>query len=344
MSGMAEVYPLAPEDRAILALESPTVAGHTCKVVRFARACPDLDALRARIAERMHLAPMLTRRLEGTAERPRWVADERFDLSRHVIGVPVDEPPEEHALPSVLARLFEERLERDRPLWRIDVLPLADGGGALVWRIHHALADGTACVRYARTLLWDQDAAAGAPAAGHAAVHAADDARRRAHLAAFLRREYAPGERRSPFDGTIGGRREIALAAVSLPELHRAARVLAGATVNDAVISVVAGAVGRLVRDHHGPLGTIRVRVPVSLHDEGAFEANRDSYFSVGVPLAEEDPLLRLSAVRAATFARKVADDARERDELLRELSEVPALRRHPRRPPSRTGLLEAHA
>ena len=127
------------------------------------------------------------------------------------------------------------------------------------------------------------------PAQAHAA-HAADEARRRAHLAGFLRREYARGECRSPFDGTIGTRREVAFAAVSLPALHDAAKGLDGATLNDAVLTIVAGAVGRWVRRRHGDLGTIRVRVPVSLHHEGDAVANHDSFFSVGLPLNEPDP------------------------------------------------------
>lgn len=40
-------------------------------------------------------------------------------------------------------------VRRGRPLWRIEAIPFADGGGALVWRMHHALADGTAAMRAA---------------------------------------------------------------------------------------------------------------------------------------------------------------------------------------------------
>ncbi|HEX8715216.1 MAG TPA: hypothetical protein VF706_06560, partial [Solirubrobacteraceae bacterium] len=72
------------------------------------------------------------------------------------------------------------------------------------------------------------------------AAHAADEARRRAHLAGFLHREYARGERRSPFDGHVGARREVAFAVAPLRALHEAARKLDGATVNDAVLTIVA--------------------------------------------------------------------------------------------------------
>ncbi len=70
---------LSAEDRAILALESPTIAGHTCKVIHLTESAPDLAQLRARIAERIHLAPALTRRLAtGHDGTPGWVPDPEF--------------------------------------------------------------------------------------------------------------------------------------------------------------------------------------------------------------------------------------------------------------------------
>ncbi len=324
-----DLIPLGPEDRAILDLECRTIAGHTCKIVRLAPdggAALDLARLRARVAERIELAPALTRRLGGSAHSPGWVTDEDFDLSAHIVAAPVDGPVDRPALLELIARLFEQRLDRSRPLWRIDTVALQDGGSALIWRIHHSLADGTASVRYARALLWDAGAEASmTPAQAHAA-HAADEARRRAHLAGFLHREYARGECRSPFDGTIGTRREVAFAAVPLAGLHEAAKELDGATVNDAVLTIVAGAVGRWVRQRHGDLGTIRVRVPVSLHHEGDEVANHDSFFSVALPLNEPDPVARLRATHVATNERKLDRDAQYREHLLHELSGVPPL------------------
>src|SRR6185312_6815323 len=147
-----------------------------------------------------------------------------------------------------------------------------------VWRIHHALADGTTAMRFAREVLWDVDAGAPAPTATQRAAHAAaDEERRRQHLRGFLHREFARSHTRSPFDGRIGTRRVIAFAAVPLAPLHDAAKAHCQATLNDAVLSVVAGALRRWVLAHHGHLGEVRVRVPVSLHREGDDALNRDS-------------------------------------------------------------------
>lgn len=324
---MDQEIPLGAEDRAILALECQTIAGHTCKVVRLAPGAPlDADALRARIGERIELAPALTRKLGGSAHAPSWVPDPDFDLAEHVLAAPVQRPLDHAGLLALVAELFEQRLPRSRPLWRIDVAPLADGGSALIWRIHHALADGTASVRYARALLWDESAEASMSVAQAHAAHAADEARRRAHLAGFVHREYARGERHSPFDGQIGTRRQIAFAVAPLRALHDAARELDEATLNDAVLTIVAGAIGRWVRERHGELGTIRLRVPVSLHHEGDEVANHDSFFSVALPLNEPDPVARLRLTHAETRERKADHDAQYREQLLRELSCVPPL------------------
>jgi diacylglycerol O-acyltransferase / wax synthase len=325
---MDDLIPLGPEDRAILDLEGQTIAGHTCKVVRLAPGAQALSVehLRERVATRIELAPALTRRLGGTARKPGWVADERFDIAEHVVRAPRAGAIDERGLLALVAELFEQRLDRSRPLWRIDVAALQGGGTALIWRIHHALADGTASTRYARALLWDESAATSMTQAQARAAHAVDEARRRAHLAGFLRREYSRGECRSPFDGRIGTRREVAFAAVSLPALHDAAKGLDGATLNDAVLSVVAGAVARWVRQRHGDLGTIRVRIPVSMHHEGDEVANHDSFFSIGLPLNETDPVARLRLAHAATSERKLDHDAQYHEHLLRELSDCPPL------------------
>ena len=222
-----------------------------------------------------------------------------------------------------MARLFEQRLDRSRPLWRIDVVTLGDGTGALVWRIHHALADGTTALRFARELMLEPVEAETQPHPAHAATATADAKRRRSHLAAFVAREFAASRRRSPFDGRIGTRRCVALASLDMRALHDAAKAIDGASVNDALLATVAGGLRRWLEHGHGSLGSVRVRVPVSLHHEGDAAANRDSFFAVGLPLGERDPAVRLRAVHRATALRKAGHDAEEMEELLHRLAGV---------------------
>src|SRR5581483_695438 len=246
-----------------------------------------------------------------------WVSDPAFDPRGHLVEAAGGAELDERALRAEVARVFSERLDRGRPLWRIDVARLVDGGAALVWRLHHTLADGTTAMRFARMLLWDGNAEATSPAAARAA-RLADQRRRRAHLARFFAREFARAP--SPLDGKIGMRREVAFASVPLRPLHDAARGLAGATLNDAMLSAVGGGLRQWIERRHGRLGTVRVKVPVSLHHPGEDAANADSFFIVDVPLAESDPVRRLRLVREGTAARKAEHDAESMDRLLAEL------------------------
>ena len=132
--------------------------------------------------------------------------------------------------------------------------------------------------------------------------------------------------RRSPFDGEIGTTRAVAFASVPLGPLHDAAKDLGGATLNDAVLTLVAGSLRHWIEARHGSLAGVRARVPVSLHHEGDAVANRDSFFTLHLPLAEPDPVARLRAVHAATAVRKAEHDAEAREELLSRLGAHPHL------------------
>ena len=311
----ASTIALSPEDRAILDLESPRIAGHTCKVIVLEGRL-GIDELRDEITKRLEAAPELSRRLDGPADAPVWRQDRDLDPTAHIVSANAAVELDQDGLRTKVGELFAQRLDRSRPLWRIDVLPLAEGGSALVWRIHHALADGTTAIRLARAVLFDAGiGSAGAPARP-ASTHAAeDDARRRHHLAGLLRREFVRSRTSSPFDARIGTRREVEFARVPLRPLHDGAKRLAGATLNDAVLACVAGGLRHWIEQHHGQLDDLRVKVPVSLHQEGDAVGNRDSTSHSAYPSAKPTPSSgcagympsRLSERPSTTLRRSIA-------------------------------------
>lgn len=325
---------LSGEDLRILGLENETVAGHTCKVV-VAGGALDLDLLRSSIAERMHQAPELSLRLGDVHGEPCWVPTGQVDLRTHVVGSDQPRAGDEAGFRSAVASIFAQHLDRSRPLWRMDVIPnLAGGGSALVWRLHHALADGSTFMRLANSVLWDCRPGPARPANPRTqAVPPAIPARHRLAGLVTAAREAPQPWLRSPFDGHIGARRSVAFATAGLDALRRAAAGADGATVNDAVLTVVAGGLRRWLEHHHGRLGPVRVKVPVSLHgipleagdDEGR-QGNRDSFFCLDLPLGSADPLERLAVIRRATKARKQGHDAEHLDALMRRLAHTPRL------------------
>lgn len=328
---------LSREDLAVLALENELVAGHTCKVVRLSGAL-DAGRLRREIGERLGAAPKLRLRLGDVNGEPSWVPDPDLDLERHVVEA--EGAGDERGFLSAVAGLFSQHLDRSRPLWRIDVIPRpADGETAVIWRIHHALADGMTAMRMAGAVLWDDARATRAPAADSAPPRPQADA---AAVPQHVRDELMTAARqvpqpwlRSPFDGHIDAFRSVALTSLPLSQVRQIAHADDGATVNDVVLALIAGGLRRWIEARHGHLGAVRVKVPVSLHDvpqttgnSAAQPGNRDSFFCLDLPLGSPDPLDRLTAIRDATRIRKQEHDAQHLDALMRHLARSPRLSR----------------
>jgi WS/DGAT/MGAT family acyltransferase len=329
---------LTEEDLSILALENETVAGHTCKVLILEDQI-EADALRASIASRLHGAPRWCLRLAEVDGERRWEPARELDLNAHVVEAGSSQPLGLLEFRQTVARTFEQRLDRSRPLWRIDVIPrLAWAGSALLWRIHHALADGSASMQMARAALWDEEPpprgrqAGSRRPPGPARSHQRIAHDRLAALRVAMRQAPQPWLQ-SPFSGRIGAEREVAFAAVELEGLRSVARIAGGATLNDAVLTVVAGGLHRWLEHQHGHLDAVRVKVPVSLHGPAgagtsrAQPGNRDSFFCLDLPVGPAEPLERLAAIHRATRTRKDGHDAQLLDDLMRELAKVPPLR-----------------
>lgn len=119
----------------------------------------DLARLRRHVGARLDAAPRLRQRLAPTPlglAPPAWVDDPGFELARHVRPVRSDA-----ALPAVVADLMAERLDREHPLWTLHAIEDPTGAiSALVWKLHHCMADGAASMRLAAQVVWDVGGAA----------------------------------------------------------------------------------------------------------------------------------------------------------------------------------------
>src|SRR5919197_5425050 len=152
-----QVDRLSAQDVQILRLERGPIRGHICKIVMLESPAPSVDELRAHIDARLDATPRLRRRLVKTPlnlARPVWADDPDFDIARHVVDA--GSAPREQ-LNEFVAYLMAERLDRDHPLWRMDVLDLGEDGKALIWRVHHCMCDGATSVKLGEALLWGED-------------------------------------------------------------------------------------------------------------------------------------------------------------------------------------------
>jgi diacylglycerol O-acyltransferase len=115
---------------------------------------PTVQALRERVAGRLHEVPFCRWRLQLAPlalSEPRWVDDPRFDVAAHVTApTGPDERVSYDRFAALRDAVLSEPLDRSRPLWQILLIPrLQDGRVGMVGKVHHALVDGIAALQVA---------------------------------------------------------------------------------------------------------------------------------------------------------------------------------------------------
>ena len=320
----AEPEFLSEDDARILALESAAVAGHTLKLLILEPgATLDLDGLRHRVTERLDAHPRARERVDTGGDRPRWVPAEDFDIARHIRRYPEPVASVED-LRCTVGDLMAEPLDHRHPLWSIDVIgPLDDGREALAARLHHAMVDGIAGMRF----LQDAVADPGEHAASSVGMRPAPASRTRRglwqRLPAAIGRELGRPGSRSPFDRPLTAHRELAFTTVPLGALKAiGASRPRRTTVNDVLMAIVSGG----LRSWLGASAPrLRAQIPVSLHhrDDGPAVGNRDSFMNVDLELRASDPLIRLDRISAQTRAAKQADDAELMYDLMHAIGQL---------------------
>ena len=338
---------LSSLDASFLYLETPAMHMHVAGVSVFAprEDGPLTYEDVARVAEaRLHLAPRLRQRVlrvPASLARPLWVDDERFDLDFHLRRAAIPSPGGRLQLERAIGRVLSRPLDRGKPLWELYVFEgLTEDRTAVLLKMHHALADGISGMLIASALFdLSLDAEIGpppkhpwkprpAPSSVDLAADAVEDlllhpmealvrvAEAPMHAAAVIGQTLdglrsiagmgAPP--RGPFDVHIGPNRRFATAEVSFERVHEIKRTLGG-TVNDVVLTAVAGGLHDLLRERgESTRGrTLRVMVPVSVRSkaEQGDVGNRVAPAFVDVPVGKMTPRARLKRVRASTQALK---------------------------------------
>ncbi|MGI9164650.1 MAG: wax ester/triacylglycerol synthase domain-containing protein [Mycobacterium sp.] len=294
-----------------------------------------MELLRDSVARRLPAQPVATKRVDTTGPDPRWMAAPDFDIADHIRRVPTPDDGSQADLWRIVSTLMSEHLDRNRPLWTFDVIgPLADGREAIAARIHHAMADGIAGVRFLETVLFDEE---------HPGLRTDPRPGLRADTAEHRREEEAlrmpgvlwrelghPGSH-SPFDQPITAARELAFSVAPLAEMKRIGGSRPDhATVNDVLLAIIAGGLREWLHADGVRARHLRAQVPVSLHqrDGAATAGNHDSFINVDLPLHEPNPLARLDLISRETTKRKHLDDAAEIYDLFHALGRVKRLDR----------------
>ena len=322
---------LSALDTAFLELEQadPSAHMHLGGVMVFdplpGGGIPDVGMLRRLVGSRLDAFPRHRRRLShphtGALRFLEWVPDEDFDIRRHVRRAALPAPGRERELLAWAGTYFSQRLGRRRPLWEAVLLEgLAGGRWAIATKTHHCMVDGLSAVD-AAALFLDLPAALAPPAGDQShggplgAVGAVARAARHPDrlfgqaraLTGLLADELLPAPG-SSLNEPIGVHRRLVLTRARLSDLKAIRRALGG-TVNDVLLTCVAGGLRELLlaprrgapacraaRDGAG-----RPARPGTGTDLG----NRVSSLFIALPVAEPDAVERLAHIRAETDRAK---------------------------------------
>jgi WS/DGAT/MGAT family acyltransferase len=305
------------------------------------------------IESRLHLVPRYRQKLafpRFEMGRPFWVDDPRFNVDYHVRHTALASPGSMEQLRTLVGRIFSQRLDRSKPLWEVWLVQgLEDGRFALISKTHHSMVDGVAGVDLS-TVLFDLTPVPPEPeeldewvaepepsqaqlvaegikglvrTPGELAGRAAGALQSPGRAAGELR-EAAEGIGEVlwaglnpapdiPLNVPIGTHRRIWWIQRSLDEFKGIKNALGG-TVNDVVLAVVAGALGRWLEERGVRREGLELRglVPVSIRAEHEHETlgNRIAAMRAPLPVYVRDPVERLRIVRGAMEGLKESKQA----------------------------------
>jgi len=358
---------MSSQDAAFLYFESERAPLHVGSVAVMEGSLP-FDVLLEATASKMHLIPRYRQRLVVPpfyVGHPSWEDDPGFSLERHIFQVQLPPPGTREQLEQLTSELFEPPMKRDRPLWDIHVIyGLEDGNTAMLSRVHHCLIDGVSGMELTLILLdlvpdpapvappdeaWAPRSLPGPVQAWTNAVldqwernlQAFADLRlgalepraqlRRATDLARAVGTATPAMLRRPrpmrWNRRISSKRRVAWAEMLFQEV-RAIRSALGGTVNDVVLAIIGGALGRYLRAHGERTDGVAVRVMIPTNVRSEEEAgalgNRVSMMLADVPVGIEDAVARLEAVRSETSRVKAQDQSGAFESFLQMAENVP--------------------
>src|SRR4051794_14546707 len=337
-------------DASFLALERQGAHMHVGSVLVFEGPAPGYDDFIARLESRLHLVPRYRQRLAFPplgVNRPVWVDDAHYNSRYHVRHSALPPPAGEDELRRLAGRVFAQQLDRSRPLWEIWLVDaLADGRFAMVCKTHHALVDGISGVDI-MTVLFDLEAEPPEPEAPPAWTALPEPSRAALFAEALVERVQGPvgvvrsavahpdragadlgravaglaamaaagvaGAPPSPLNVRIGPHRRFAWAVAELARF-KAIKDALGGTINDVVLTVVAGALRSYLIRHGRDADAMELKamVPISVRADESRGAlgNQVAAMYAPLPVGLDDPVERFAFVHAAMAGLKESGQA----------------------------------
>ena len=305
------------------------------------------------VRKRLHLAKCFRRRVVEVPlqlDHPYWLEDRHFDLEYHVRHIALPPPGDWRQLCRQSARLHSFPLDRAHPLWDMTVISglkniggVPEGSFAVLLKVHHAAIDGATGAALTEALhdeqakpgqiplpdrIWAAQPEPTAPelmarAFGNNVLQPFRFAEVLSRTVPAMRRASAAlpsadlasrlNVPRTRFNAPVTAHRVMDGRCYPLSALRRIKRAVEGATINDAVLTLIGGALRRYLQAHDElPAQGLSAMAPINVRsaDESAAEGNRVSAMTASLGTEIDDPLERLAAVRDGTRQSKALTDA----------------------------------
>jgi WS/DGAT/MGAT family acyltransferase len=267
-----------------------------------------------------------------------WVINETIDFDYHVRPIRVPEPGGRRELDQLIGEIASTPLDRNRPLWEMYVAEgLADNRIAIIHKVHHVLADGTASAnQMAKAIQPDSpsgvmgmfevpDIARTRPALLKAAARdhvglirklprlvsetatGVSRVRRRSKERGEhpdLARNFAPPD--CFINHVVTPGRRFATAPLALADVKEVSKRL-GVTINDIVLAMSSAALRRLLLRYDGKADEPLIAgVPISTDPSvERLAGNEFTYMTPSLPVHIEDPLERVKVTALSTTIAK---------------------------------------
>ena len=278
---------------------------------------------------------------------PYWVQDAAFDLEFHVREIALPAPGDWRQLCIQTARLHARPLDLTRAPWEITVISgldkipgLAKGSFALMWKTHHAAIDGASGIEILNAVHdlsaeptpndevddWRPEPI---PSALQLTTWAVVDGMRNPMRAQRAMARMVPalapavrGVRRgviklqappTRFNVPVTAHRVFDGTVTPLADLKQMKAAVPGATINDAVLSIIGGAMRTYLLDKGElPSESLVTMVPISIRtkEQQGSAGNQVSMMAASLATDVADPLDRLIAVHDSTTESKALTEA----------------------------------
>lgn len=286
-----------------------------------------LAMLSKRLQDRLLKFERFRSRVVSDATRSRWEPDPDFDLRRHVVAEPLRRrrgQSERDALQELAGELSGRTFDPRFPLWKFHLVENCLGGSAVICRVHHCIGDGVALSMVMMSITdggptppphaphrggsWLDDAGDWLQHPGEALTDVAEWAGEWAGKAPQVASDalaltFMSNDSPTRLKGRCNGVKHVAWCPPLPLDRIKAVGHALDCSVNDVLVSCVAGAIGSYLREQgDDPRGQdVRAMVPVNLRplDRAPWDlGNRFGLAPLLMPMGIENPVERLYEVR----------------------------------------------